>query len=142
MTAVRVLAAAAVLLLACLSVRRYDAARGAFLCMLLAAVYLLLFNPRTESNSYVLLAPFIGVLVADAARRPGELGRFLWLVLYAAALTCENWGPLHRWTDLWFKAAATLVFSGFLVRDILRHRDPLGLRGSVHPSSHPGGGGC
>jgi len=128
MTAVRVLAAAAVLLLAWLSVRRYDAARGAFLCMLLAAIYLLLFNPRTESNSYVLLAPFIGVLVADAARRPGELGHFLWLVLYAAALTCENWGPLHKWTDLWFKAAATLVFSGFLVRDLVVACDPLGLR--------------
>jgi alpha-1,2-mannosyltransferase len=136
MTAVRALAAAAVLLLAWLSVRRYDPVRGAFLCMLLAALYLLLFNPRTESNSYVLLAPFIGVLLADAARRPGELGRFLWLMVFAAALTCENWGPLHRWTDLWFKAAATLVFSGFLIRDILAARDPFGLR---DPAGQPAG---
>lgn len=133
MTALRVFAAAAVLLLASLSVRRYDPVRGAFLCMLLAALYLLLFNPRTESNSYVLLAPFIGVLLADAARGPAESGRFLWLLLYAAALTCENWGPLHRWTDLWFKAAATLFFSGFLIRDILADRDPLGLGDPAGP---------
>ena len=127
MTAVRVLAAAVVMLLAWLSVRRYDAARGAFSCMLLAVLYLLLFNPRTESNSYVLLAPFLGVLVADAARRPGELARFLWLLAFAAVMTCENWGALHDWTDRWLKASATIVFSVWLAGDILRSRDLLGL---------------
>ncbi len=137
MTAVRALAAVVALWFAWLSARRYDPVRGAFLCMLLAVLYLLLFNPRTESNSYVLLAPFLGLLVADAARRPGETGRFLWLIAFAAVLTCENWGALHDWTDLWLKAAATLVFSACLVRDIWRSRDPLGLRAPDHSPLAP-----
>lgn len=132
MTAVRLLAALVVLLLAWLSVRRYDNVRGAFLCVLLSVIYLLLFNPRTESNSYVLLSPFLGLLLATAARQPADLKRFLWLLAFAAALTCENFGLFHNTTDLWLKPAATIVFTGFLVRDILQRRDPLGLPPPAH----------
>lgn len=127
MTVVRALAALAALLLAWLAVRRYEAERGAFLCVLLSVLYLLLFNPRTESNSYVLLAPFLGVFIANAALTPDDTRRFLWLAAFAATLTCENWGALHHWTDLWLKPAATLVFTAFLLRDILQARDPFGL---------------
>lgn len=138
MTGVRVFAALAALVLAWISVRRYDAARGAFLCILWSALYLLLFNPRTESNSYVLLAPFLGVLISSAALEPGESRRLLWLIAFAATLTCENWGALHHWTDLWLKPAATLVFTGFLLREIVLGRDPMGLRGPVHSAIPPG----
>jgi len=136
MTAVRGLAALAALGIALLAVRRYDGVRGAFLCILFSVLYLLLFNPRTESNSYVLLAPFLGVFVADAARRPGDYGRLVWLLIFAATLTCENWGPLHRLTNLWLKASATMVFTGFLVRDVLKGSDPFGL--SAPPGSAAG----
>jgi len=126
-TGIRVLAAAATLGLAWLAIRRYDSARGAFVCLMLSAWYLLLFNPRTETNSYVLLAPFVGILVASAIRNPQHVGRLVALVAYAAILSCENWGPLHKLTNLWLKAAASLVFGGFLFADVLRGRDPLGL---------------
>jgi hypothetical protein len=96
--------------------------------MMLSALYLVLFNPRTETNSYVLLAPFLGVLIADCARHPHLLSRFLWLSGFTVILTCENWGALHKWTNLWLKAAASLVISWYLVRDIYLARDPLGLR--------------
>ena len=128
MLAIRALAAVGALWTAILALRRYDAARGAFVCMMLSALYLVLFNPRTETNSYVLLAPFLGVLIADCARHPHLLSRFLWLSGFAVILTCENWGALHKWTNLWLKAAASLVISWYLVRDIYLARDPLGLR--------------
>jgi hypothetical protein len=127
MTALRAIAAAGTLGLAWLALRRYGPARGGFVCMLLAAWYLLLFNPRTETNTYVLLAPFVGILVASAALDSKTPARFLGLAAFALILCCENWGPLHKLTNLWLKAAATLVFGGFLIRDILSGRNPLGL---------------
>lgn len=134
MTAVRAFAALAALLLAWISVRRYDAARGAFLCILWSVLYLLLFNPRTESNSYVLLAPFLGVLIANATLAPRESRRCLWwLVAFAATLTCENWGALHHWTDHWLKPVATLAFTAWLLRDVIEGRDPIGMRDPVRP---------
>jgi hypothetical protein len=131
MTAVRALAAIGTLLVAWLGLWRYDAARGAFVCMLLAAWYLLLFNPRTETNSYILLAPFAGILVASAAQNPKFPGRFLALAVFALILSCENWGPLHKLTNLWLKAAAGLVFGVFLIRDVLTGRNPMGLPAPV-----------
>lgn len=128
MTLLRMAAAGGTLGVAWLAVRRYDAARAGFVCMLLAAWYLLLFNPRTETNSYVLIAPFVGVLVAAALWNPASVRRLGWLAGYAFVLSCENWGPLHAVTNLWLKAAATLLFGGVLVRDVLAARNPLGLR--------------
>jgi alpha-1,2-mannosyltransferase len=127
MTAVRVLAALGTLVVACLAMRRYDPARGAFTCMLLAVWYLLLFNPRTETNSYVLLAPYVGILVAASLQEAKFLMRFVALVALALILSCENWGPLHKLTNLWFKAAACSVFGGFLIRDVWTGRNPMGL---------------
>ena len=127
MTGVRVLAALGTLVVAWLALRRYDAACGAFVCMLLASWYLLLFNPRTETNSYVLLAPFAGILVAAAAQDSKFPLRFLGLAAFTLILSCENWGPLHKLTNLWLKAAAGLVFGGYLIRDVLTGGDPMGL---------------
>jgi len=127
MTAVRALAAIGTLVVAWVARRRYDAVRGAFVCMLLAAWYLLIFNPRTETNSYVLLAPFAGILVAASAQDSKFPARFLALAAFALILSCENWGPLHKLTNLWLKASAGLVFGGFLIRDVLTARNPMGL---------------
>jgi len=128
MTGIQAVAALLTFLVAWMAVRRYDAARGAFVCMALASLYLLLFNPRTETNSYVLIAPFAGLLVASAAVGTRRAEYFLWLSAYTIALTCDAWGPLHKVTNLWLKAAVTLGFAGVLVRDIACGRDPLGLR--------------
>lgn len=142
MTAVRALAALVALLLAWISVRRYDAARGAFLCILWSVLYLLLFNPRTESNSYVLLSPFLGVLIANSALAPRESRHLLWLVVFAATLTCENWGALHHWTDHWLKPVAALAFTAWLMRDVLQGRDPMGLRNNIQLQPGRIGGSC
>ena len=127
MMLLRALAAIGALGVAILALRRYDSARGAFVCMMLSALYLVLFNPRTETNSYVLLAPFLGVLISQCALKPHLISRLLWLSGLALILTCENWGGLHKWTNLWLKASASLVLCWYLVKDILLARDPLGL---------------
>lgn len=126
MLGVSALAALGTLVVAWLAVRRGDAARGAFLCMTFAMLYLLLFNPRTETNSYVLIAPFVGVLLAAAVYHRPSPRRLLWLAALALVFSCENWGALHHVTNYWLKPTAGLIFGAILVRDVLRRRDPLG----------------
>ncbi|MFQ3670754.1 MAG: glycosyltransferase family 87 protein [Verrucomicrobiia bacterium] len=73
--------------------------------------YLMLFNPRTEANSYAMLGP----CVAWATAWAWSQGRGRWeiglLVGLALALGCDSYGnPIHPWTNLWFKAVVALVF--------------------------------
>ncbi len=74
-TVLRLVAAFATLALCALARRRHDAARSAIFVFALAALYLMLFSPRTESNTYAMLGPAIGVFLAGALlveNRPGE----------------------------------------------------------------------
>jgi len=64
--AIRSAAAAATLLLSWLAVSRWGPRRGPILLVALSACYLLLFNPRTEGCTYVLIAPMIGIWTARA----------------------------------------------------------------------------
>jgi hypothetical protein len=91
----------------------------AFGVMLLAALYLMLFNPRTEENSYVILAGFTALMAGRAiledylnnAVRPALL-----LTLFTLAMAVECYGyPIFPLTKIWFKPLATLIFFFFLV---------------------------
>lgn len=87
-----------------------------FVVFVLAALYLMLFNPRNESNSFVILGPAVAVLGALAwtsgARRDAWL-----LTAIAVAWGCDNYGRwLHGPTDRWFKPAVAIVFLVYFVR--------------------------
>ena len=72
-TALRLVAAIATLTFCVLARRRNDAARSAVFVFSLAVLYLMLFSPRTENNTYAMLGPAIGVFLAQAflvERRP------------------------------------------------------------------------
>ena len=112
-------AAAAAVALIC-SLRLMRMFRGehllqAFGVMLLAAIYLMLFNPRTEENSYVILAGFTalmagGAILADAGRAA------LLMTLFCLALAVECYGyPIFPLTKIWFKPLATLFLFFFLM---------------------------
>ncbi len=113
----RAVAAVATLLASLLIMRRFrtEPFLQAFGVMLLAALYLMLFNPRTEENSYVMLAGFIAVLAARdilAGQMPGAL----LLCLFCLALAVENYGsPVFPLTRIWFKPAVTALFLASLV---------------------------
>lgn len=94
---------------------RVDARSFAFTVLALAALYLMLFNPRNESNSFVILGPVaatLGALAWTTARR-GEA----WLLTgIAIAWGCDNYGRwLHGPTDRWFKPTVAIVFLVFLL---------------------------
>ncbi len=65
-TAIRIVAAFVTLALCGLARQRYDPARSAVFVFSLAVVYLMLFSPRTENNTYVMLSPAIAVFLSQA----------------------------------------------------------------------------
>jgi hypothetical protein len=78
----------------------------------------MLFNPRTEENSYVILAGFTALMAGRAilGNYLEDAGRAaLLLTLFTLALAVECYGyPIFPLTKIWFKPLATLVFFFFL----------------------------
>jgi hypothetical protein len=114
---IRALAAMVTLGLSLYVMRRFrgDALLQAFGVMLLSALYLMLFNPRTEENSYVMLAGFTA-LMAGRAILAGAGRTALLLTLFTLALAVECYGyPIFPLTKIWFKPLATLGFAVSLV---------------------------
>jgi len=64
-TIVRFVLAFATLLLARYAIRNLPASRSALYLYGLASCYLMLFNPRTENNTYAMIAPVIGIVWAE-----------------------------------------------------------------------------
>lgn len=88
-TGIRLLASVATLAACWQAVRRLPPERAAFYVYSLAACYLMLFNSRTEGNTYAMVGPVYGLLIAEAAYRlhwPRATG---WLV-GAVALSLAN----------------------------------------------------
>jgi hypothetical protein len=82
--------------------------------LFLAAIYLMLFNPRTEENSYVILAGFTALLAARDLL--GEATpRGLLLVLFTLLLAVETYGPIYPLTKIWFKPLITMLLLLILV---------------------------
>jgi len=98
-----------------------DRLRAAFTVLLLSTIYLMLFNPRTETNSYVILGAFIAIWAAVEGLVYRRLQLAGWLTLLALLLGTENYGwPIFPMTNLWAKALATSVLGIWLAVRILK----------------------
>jgi hypothetical protein len=119
-TAARIIFALAFLGVGALAVRRLERAAAAWLIGALSAIYLMLFNPRTETCSYVFLGPFLasGALLC-LARAPD---RVLGWALAAGALgcACDAVPYLHELTDRWLKPLIALLFLPILLEAVLK----------------------
>lgn len=132
------LAAAVATLTLAFTTRRHGKAWSAVYIFALAASYLMLFNPRTESNSYVILVPAVAALAALAASHRRTVTLWL-LVVFAVVLGCENYGrTIHGMTDLWLKPLLTIGFTAYLVACIstltpeARDSEPRALADPLH----------
>lgn len=67
-TMIRLAAAVATLALCFLSKQRHGPVRSSVYVLSLAVLYLLLFSPRTENNTYAMLGPVVGYFLADALK--------------------------------------------------------------------------
>lgn len=107
----RAMAAGLTLIFTLLAMRRFSENQilQAFAMMLLAALYLMLFNPRTEENSYVMLAGFTALLAARDFVT-GRTRRGQWLAFFSLLLAVENYGFIYHLTKIWFKPLISLGF--------------------------------
>lgn len=104
-----------------LALRTHDTLRRALTVLLFSAIYLMLFNPRTETNSYIILGIFIGLLGAYEGLVNKNLALTAVWVLIALALGTENYGNwIFRPTNLWLKALVTLALGVWLSVRVLR----------------------
>ena len=114
----QLIAAAATLALSWIASRRWSEPAAGFFVLALTACYLMLFNPRTEENSYVILTPVIALpaalLFLDGRRRTAAwtlAGISFWL-------TGNLWG--YKLTVHWMKPLACIIFMVLLIRELLR----------------------
>jgi alpha-1,2-mannosyltransferase len=89
-TAIRLAAAAATLALCFFAKRKCSPARSAITVFSLAALYVILFSPRTESNTYAMLGPVFGVFLAGAFLTGKRMGEGVLLSLMAFFLVASR----------------------------------------------------
>lgn len=83
------------------------------LVLALGVTFATVFNPRTETNGYVMLAPAVAVFAGLLWQVPGEERSFWLLVAIALGLGADNY-PFHRQTDHWLKPLLGLAFFAYL----------------------------
>ena len=107
----RALAAVATLAACWFARRRLNPAELGIVLYTLAVGYLMLFNPRTENNTYCLLAPAIGVFLAEAASARNRVHTVFAMALTALFLTSYPIGRLLRdQHTVWIKPFLCTVF--------------------------------
>lgn len=109
------LAAAVGAVALCLQVRRRWPGRPASLLVFaVAGVYLMLFNPRTQPNSYVIIVPAAALAAALLVRLQRWRGAAGLIVI----VIC--WSGTTSLTAFWLKPLACAIFASLLVAVILR----------------------
>jgi hypothetical protein len=137
-TSARVLFALIYLGLGAMALRRLNRIEAAWAVGALSADYLMLFNPRTETCSYVFLGPFVASLAFFYAHQPARKWLSFGLGFAALGLACDAIPVVHGLTDRWFKPLLALFFLPILIQFIFekRSRDILSREASsLNPSS-------
>jgi len=120
-TGVRLLAAGGILWLCRLARERYTAGQAAVWLYALAVCYLMLFNPRTENNTYAMLGPAIAVFCGQALlveRRPRVAA-----ALAAAAIAILGSHQITKGItpppqSVWLAPLVCTVFLAYLIRTV------------------------
>lgn len=119
----RLLAAVLTLAAAWHAQRRLEASRALLYVYALATCYLMLFNPRTENNSYAMLAPAIGWCCAEAfliERRARSV--LVYIIIALGTVGSHEFGrhliPTSR--AVWLAPLMAVWFTGVLSMRLLR----------------------
>ncbi|WP_109050160.1 glycosyltransferase family 87 protein [Azospirillum sp. TSA6c] len=115
----RLAAALSTLILALLAARRFETRTAVICCLHLGCCYLLLWNPRVEEGSYVMLALLVGGQAAVAIRTPGHERQALFAMCLCLAVGTHLYGDwIYRPTAFWIKQVAALIHMAALSWDI------------------------
>jgi alpha-1,2-mannosyltransferase len=88
----------------------------------LSATYLMLFNPRTETCSFVFIGPFTASLALRYARNGKLLGLSYALGFASLGFACDAIPVVHGLTDRWLKPLLALLFLPVLIHLIFGFR--------------------
>ncbi|HTG01988.1 MAG TPA: glycosyltransferase family 87 protein [Nitrospirota bacterium] len=117
-TVTRLLAAAATLVLCFIAFRRLAGERYAFYLFSLCALYVMLFSPRTENNTYVMLAPAFGLFLASAFRVDKRTGEGIFLSILVLILLSSR--PISKLVaphaeQIWIPPLIGVCFCGYVL---------------------------
>jgi len=88
----------------------YPAAIAPFLVTALSAAYLMVFNPRTEAVSYIILSPFVALFAAMLLRQK-IMTPVVWILVFICiGLGSDCYGDIYKLTRIWFKPLLASVF--------------------------------
>lgn len=90
--------------------KNYPHATAPFLVMALSAAYLMVFNPRTEAVSYIILSPYVALLAALSFRNK-ITGPLVWIMVFICiGLGSDCYGDIYKLTRIWFKPLLASIF--------------------------------
>ena len=101
-----------------LAYRRHGIAGASWALWVATALVFTVFNPRAETNSYVLVSPLLAY-AAVSYWREMEGGKWKGVILAVACvgLMCDGMGLwIYKATDVWFKPTIVLLVSPLLFR--------------------------
>ena len=82
----------------------------------LSAAYLMAFNPRTETVSYVIIAPFVAMCAALLIRTQKSLCFLTALLVFLCiGFGSDCYGDIYKITRIWFKPLLALLFFAVLI---------------------------
>jgi hypothetical protein len=109
----------------------YPAALAPFLVTALSAAYLMVFNPRTEAVSYIILSPYVALFAAILFREKAVTPVAWILVFLCIGLGSDCYGDIYKLTRIWFKPLLALVFFVILGMWAFRKSRPFELVGRI-----------
>ena len=114
----RVAAAGSALLWVGWKVRKGGAIHGSWGLWVATALIWTIFNPRVETNSYVLISPLLAfAAVSYWTEVKGERWKGVILSIACLGLMCDGMGkPIYLATDVWFKPLIVMLVSPLLIR--------------------------
>jgi alpha-1,2-mannosyltransferase len=113
----RLLVALLVLVTAYLIKNKARLANTSLWILMLAMVYLMLFNPRTENNDYMMLTPVLGYCIIECIQNKKIFGLLFLLLLTFSLIDCfyiSNLIPGHR---NWAAPFMTVILAAWLALD-------------------------
>jgi len=133
---VRVAAALTTLVAAIWVTRRTERVTGIILLIVLANSYVMLFNPRTESNTYIMLAVPLAFLAVTWDRAGKQTKSVVALLIFAVALGSNGYGNLViDYTEIWMKPLLCILFLAILCA-WLRHNRSFNLSAGIPADSY------
>ncbi|MEN6439524.1 MAG: glycosyltransferase family 87 protein [Syntrophobacter sp.] len=120
---IRIAAGVSALALCLLGLRRWGHLHGTLLFFGITASYTLLFNPRTENNTYIVAAVPMALYAAWALLR--DRRRLIGCALVAAILVMSASYEITRGNNHWVCPAMCLFFLVYLIVILIRNEKPV-----------------